>query len=93
MTAQSPTETPVVEEWPPADPGVRERLRELPPSAKLIAWVLAADGPLTKDAIATTSLLPTGTVVCGLDRLEEIDLIVVRPSLHDARKQVYDLQP
>lgn len=59
----------------------------------LVAWVLATEGALAQDGIATTSLLPTRTVRSGLDRLVEADLVVARPSLQDARKQVYDLQP
>lgn len=92
MTAQTTTENTVAE-WPPADPAVRERLRELPPSAKLIARILVADGPLAQDAIASTTLLPPRTVRYGLTRLEEATLVSARPSLQDARKQVYAFQP
>lgn len=79
--------------WPPTDPEVREQLCELPPSATLVAHTLAADGPLTQDGIATASLLPARTVRYGLETLQEAGLIVDRPCLEDARKNVYDLSP
>lgn len=91
MAAPSTTENTVLEEWPPADPAVREGLRALPPSATLVAWVLAAEGPLAQDAIASTSLLPTRTVRYGLNRLQEDGFLAARPSVQDARKQVYVL--
>lgn len=92
MTAQTLTKNTVRDAWPPADPAVRRRLRDLPPSATLGARVLATDGPLTPGAIATMSLLSTRTVRYGLDRLEEADFLTAHPSLRDARKQVYDLK-
>ncbi|SIQ89918.1 transcriptional regulator, ArsR family [Haladaptatus litoreus] len=67
----------------------RERLRELPPSAKLIAKVLETDEPLTQGELADESLLPDRTVRYALTRLEEQDLVVSRHSFRDARKQVY----
>ncbi|WP_231184362.1 helix-turn-helix domain-containing protein [Haladaptatus sp. DYF46] len=67
----------------------RERLRELPPSAKLVAKVLETEEPLTQGQLAEESLLPDRTVRYALTRLEEQDLIVSRHSFRDARKQVY----
>ncbi|WP_049971261.1 MarR family transcriptional regulator [Haladaptatus cibarius] len=67
----------------------REKLRELPPSAKLIAKVLETDEPLTQGELADESLLPDRTVRYALTRLEEQDLVVSRHSFRDARKQVY----
>lgn len=78
---------------PLADPDVRERLRELPPSAKLVARILATEAGLAQGELAERSLLPTRTVRYALNRLEEAALVVARPSLKDARKQVYALQP
>jgi DNA-binding MarR family transcriptional regulator len=69
----------------------RERLRELPPSAKLVAKVLEDDAPLSQGQLAETSLLPDRTVRYALNRLEESDLIESRYSFTDARKQVYFL--
>ena len=70
----------------------RERLRELPPSAKLVVKVLETDGPLPQGELAEESLLPDRTVRYALNRLEECDLVGSRYSFHDARKQVYFLR-
>jgi DNA-binding MarR family transcriptional regulator len=67
----------------------RERLRELPPSAKLIAKVLEGDEPLSQGELAEESLLPDRTVRYALNRLEDSELIGSRYSFKDARKQVY----
>lgn len=69
----------------------RERLRELPPSAKLVAKVLEDDAPLSQGQLADTSLLPDRTVRYALNRLEESELVDSRYSFTDARKQVYFL--
>jgi DNA-binding MarR family transcriptional regulator len=75
-----------------ANPEFRERLRELPPSAKLVAKVLEIDAPLAQGEIADATLLPDRTVRYALNRLEEEDLIGARHSFRDARKQVYFLE-
>lgn len=69
-----------------------ERLRELPPSAKLVAKVLEIEGPLAQGQLAEESLLPDRTVRYALNRLEEAGLVASRYSFHDARKQVYTLK-
>lgn len=69
-----------------------ERLRELPPSAKLVAKVLETDGPLSQGQLVEESLLPDRTVRYALNRLGEVDLVRSRYSFHDARKQVYSLR-
>jgi DNA-binding MarR family transcriptional regulator len=69
----------------------RDRLRELPPSAKLVAKVLETDAPLSQGQLAEESLLPDRTVRYALNRLEESDLVSSRYSFKDARKQVYYL--
>jgi DNA-binding MarR family transcriptional regulator len=69
----------------------RERLRELPPSAKLVAKVLEIDAPLSQAEVAEESLLPDRTVRYALTRLEERGLVRSQYSLQDARKQVYAL--
>jgi glyoxylase-like metal-dependent hydrolase (beta-lactamase superfamily II) len=74
-----------------ADPDFRDTLRELPPSAKLVAKVLETDAPLSQGRLAEESLLPDRTVRYALNRLEESDLIGSRYSFKDARKQVYYL--
>lgn len=69
----------------------RERLRELPPSAKLVAKVLETDEPLSQGQLAEESLLPDRTVRYALNRLDEEELVESRYSFQDARKQVYFL--
>ena len=69
----------------------RDRLRELPPSAKLVAKVLETDAPLSQGQLAEESLLPDRTVRYALNRLEESELVGSRYSFQDARKQVYFL--
>jgi DNA-binding MarR family transcriptional regulator len=78
-------------ESPLTNPEFRERLRELPPSAKLVAKVLEDASPLSQGQLAEESLLPDRTVRYALNRLEEEDLVGSRYSFHDARKQVYFL--
>jgi DNA-binding GntR family transcriptional regulator len=70
----------------------RDRLRELPPSAKLVAKVLESDAPLSQGQLADESLLPDRTVRYALNRLEESELVGSRYSFKDARKQVYFLK-
>ena len=72
-------------------PQFRERLSELPPSAKLVAKVLETEAPLSQGQLAEESLLPDRTVRYALNRLEEADLVESRYSFQDARKQVYFL--
>jgi DNA-binding MarR family transcriptional regulator len=67
----------------------RDRLRELPPSAKLVARVLETEGALARGELAEESLLPERTVRYALNRLEEHDLVERQYSLTDARKQMY----
>ncbi len=74
-----------------AEPEFREQLRELPPSAKLVAKVLETDAPLSQSQLVDQSLLPDRTVRYALNRLEESDLVDSRYSFTDARKQVYYL--
>ncbi len=70
----------------------RDRLRELPPSAKLVAKILETDAPMSQGQLAEESLLPDRTVRYALNRLEETGLVEARYSLQDARKQVYELR-
>lgn len=67
------------------------RLRELPPSAKLVAKVLEEQA-MEQQTIAEESLLPDRTVRYALGRLEEADVVTSRISLTDARKEVYRLR-
>jgi DNA-binding GntR family transcriptional regulator len=79
-------------EEPLSETEFRDRLRELPPSAKLVAKVLETDAPLSQGQLAEESLLPDRTVRYALNRLEESDLVGSRYSFKDARKQVYFLR-
>ena len=76
---------------PLSDPNVRDRLRELPPSAKLVAKVLEGSEPLSQGEVAEESLLPDRTVRYALNRLDDAGLVDARYSFRDARKQVYFL--
>ena len=60
----------------------RERLRQLPPSAKLIAKVLETDQPLSQGELATESLLPDRTVRYALNRLEDAGLVDTTMAYH-----------
>ncbi|KAA9396854.1 MarR family transcriptional regulator [Haloarcula sp. CBA1130] len=76
---------------PFTDEEFRDTLRELPPSAKLVAKVLEDDAPLSQGELAENSLLPDRTVRYALNRLEDSELVDSRYSFTDARKQVYFL--
>lgn len=68
-----------------------EAIRELPPSAKLVAKVLEYNDTLTQGEIADETLLPARTVRYALTRLEEQDVVASRFSFSDARKRLYSL--
>ena len=85
-TALSKNRSPIED-----DEEFRNRLRDLPPSAKLVAKVLDTDAPLSQGDLAEESLLPDRTVRYALNRLEDVDLVASRYSFEDARKRVYFL--
>jgi len=68
-----------------------EAVRDLPPSAKLVAKVLEYDGGSTQSQLAEETLLPARTVRYALTRLEEVGVVDSRFSFTDARKRVYTL--
>ena len=68
-----------------------ESVRELPPSAKLVAKVLDYNDTLTQSQLAEETLLPARTVRYALTRLEEENVINSRFSFSDARKRLYTL--
>ena len=77
---------------PLSDSEYRSRLRELPPSAKLVAKVLEIDDQLSHAELVEETLLPDRTVRYALDRLEGESLVESRMSFRDARKRVYILR-
>jgi DNA-binding MarR family transcriptional regulator len=78
---------------PDASPSGRaaSALRELPPSAKLVAKTLEYDGPLTQAGLTEETLLPARTVRDALGRLEAGGIVESRISFVDARQRVYAL--
>jgi DNA-binding MarR family transcriptional regulator len=77
-----------------ADEDVTDRwnaVRDLPPSAKLVAKVLDYNDTLTQSELAEETLLPPRTVRYALSRLEEEDVVDSRFSFADARKRLYTL--
>ncbi|KAB1196923.1 MULTISPECIES: helix-turn-helix domain-containing protein [Haloferax] len=77
-----------------ADPSSEDRwaaVRDMPPSAKLVAKVLDYEDTLTQSQIAEESLLPPRTVRYALSRLEEEGAVDSRFSFSDARKRLYTL--
>ena len=77
-----------------ADDGTADRwaaVRDLPPSAKLVAKVLDYNETLTQSELAEETLLPPRTVRYALSRLEEEGVVDSRFSFSDARKRLYSL--
>ncbi|ELY61587.1 MarR family transcriptional regulator [Natronolimnohabitans innermongolicus] len=72
--------------------GTWDDVRDLPPSAKLVAKVLEYNDTMTQQQIADETLLPARTVRYGLNRLEEENVIDSRFSFSDARKRLYSLE-
>ncbi|AZQ13491.1 helix-turn-helix domain-containing protein [Halorubrum sp. PV6] len=66
-------------------------VRDLPPSAKLVAKVLDYNDTLTQSELAEETLLPPRTVRYALSRLEEENAVDARFSFADARKRLYTL--
>jgi DNA-binding MarR family transcriptional regulator len=82
------TSEPARAEGPDAD---WEAVRDLPPSAKLVAKVLEYDGGQTQSQLAEETLLPARTVRYALTRLEDAGVVDSRFSFNDARKRIYTL--
>ena len=68
-----------------------DAVRELPPSAKLVAKVLQYNDTLTQSELADETLLPPRTVRYALSRLEDAGVVESRFSFSDARKRLYSL--
>ena len=76
-----------------AQSAFRTQLRDLPPSAKLVAKVLDVNGSLDQAQLAEETLLPDRTIRYALTQLEDADLVTEHVTLRDTRKHVYELQP
>lgn len=87
----SASETTQSEESRLTGENATEAIRELPPSAKLVAKVLEYNDTLTQSQIAEESLLPDRTVRYALNRLDDEELVDSRFSFSDARKRLYTL--
>jgi DNA-binding MarR family transcriptional regulator len=74
-----------------ADGGSWDAVRDLPPSAKLVAKTLEYNDRLTQSQLAEETLLPPRTVRYALNRLEEVGVVDSRFSFSDARKRLYTL--
>ncbi|WP_255170135.1 MarR family transcriptional regulator [Natrononativus amylolyticus] len=72
--------------------GTWDDVRDLPPSAKLVAKVLEYNETMTQQQIADETLLPARTVRYALNRLDEENVIRSRFSFSDARKRLYTLE-
>jgi len=69
-----------------------DRVRDLPPSAKLVYLVLQDAGPLTQADIVEATALPDRTARDALDVLVEVKVVEKRPfGEGDARQSVYTL--
>jgi len=69
-----------------------DAVRDLPPSAKLVAKTLEYNDALTQSQLAEETLLPPRTVRYALNRLEDVDVVSSRFSFADARKRIYTLE-
>jgi DNA-binding MarR family transcriptional regulator len=67
-------------------------VRDLPPSAKLVAKVLDYNEMLSQSQLAEETLLPPRTVRYALTRLEDAGVVESRFSFSDARKRLYSLK-
>ncbi|MFC6732130.1 MULTISPECIES: helix-turn-helix domain-containing protein [unclassified Haladaptatus] len=66
-------------------------VRDLPPSAKLVAKMLDYNETLTQGQLVEETLLPPRTVRYALNRLEDAGAVSSRFSFTDARKRLYTL--
>lgn len=74
-----------------SNPEIPAELRDLPPSAKLVAKTIEYEGALTQSQLAESTLLPARTVRYALTQLEERHLVTSRISFIDARQRIYSL--
>ncbi|WP_339106313.1 helix-turn-helix domain-containing protein [Haloterrigena salinisoli] len=65
----------------------KQRLEELPPSAKLVYKTLEFEGECTQKELAKETRLSARTVRYAISRLEQEELIEQQVSLQDARQK------
>ncbi|WP_135806196.1 MarR family transcriptional regulator [Halorussus marinus] len=70
-----------------------DRVRDLPPSAKLVYFILQENAPLTQAELIERTALPGRTVRDALERLDDVGVLDERPYVDDARKNLYELAP
>jgi len=69
----------------------RHRLRQLPPSSKLIIIILQKMGPQTFSNLLDESLLPERTLRTSLEKLEDSELVYLEDHLYGRTGQKYIL--
>ncbi|WP_423997788.1 ArsR family transcriptional regulator [Halorubrum trapanicum] len=75
------------------DEGTRELLEPLPPSAKLVYYVLDAEGRFDQTGLAEETRLSTRTVRFAVEKLTEVGLVKEGLCPRDARRSVYQAVP
>ncbi|MGM0448580.1 MAG: ArsR family transcriptional regulator [Methanobacteriota archaeon] len=75
------------------DEGTRELLEPLPPSAKLVYYVLDAEGRFDQTGLAEETRLSTRTVRFAVEKLTEVGLVEEGLCPRDARRSVYQSVP
>ena len=70
---------------------LREMIQDLPPSAKLVAFVLQHNGTLSKQELVEETLLSDRTVRLGVKKLQQVGAVKAEISVRDARKRLYEL--
>jgi len=71
------------------DDGTRELLAPLPPSAKLVYYVLEKEGRFDQTGLAEETRLSTRTVRFAIEKLTEVGLVEEGLCPQDARRSVY----
>ncbi|WP_418286285.1 ArsR family transcriptional regulator [Halorubrum sp. DTA46] len=69
--------------------GTRELLSPLPPSAKLVYYVLDEEGRFDQTGLAEETRLSTRTVRFAVEKLTEVGLVKEGLCPRDARRSVY----
>lgn len=67
------------------------RVADLPPSAKLVYFVLDREGPLTRGELVEESLLPSRTARSAMDELEEVGVLKRKYYFEDGVERLYEL--